>query len=554
MCARLWLALGCGLAGAHGFPVGIEVDAGHKLEAWKPVWRYFGADEPNYATMKDGRRLLGELGALDPGRVYFRTHNLLCTGDGTPAYKWGSTNAYTEDASGRAVYDWTILDRIFDAYRASAIRPYVEVGFMPQSLSVHPLPYQHEWRPGHGELGTGWSYPPKDYTRWAELVYRWARHCAARYGEAEVSRWYWEVWNEANLTAYWHGSPDEFFKLNDYAADAIRRALPQARVGGPDSAGGGSVFLRRFLEHCTGGTNYATGRPGAPLDFVSFHAKGRPEFVDGHVRMGIAAQLHGIDSAFALVAGMPRIKALPIVIGESDPDSCAACVGPEFGYRPKTLYASYTAACLARELDLAARRGVNLEGALTWAFEFEDQPFFAGQRVLASEGIDLPILNLFRMLSRLSGQRVAARSSEEVPLAAILAGGVRTRPDVGTLATAAPGRLEILIWHYHDDDVTGPDADVRLRISGLPPTASASAVRQYRIDDRHSDAYSAWRRMGSPPAPNASQYAALRAAGALAALSDASVAATADRGALELHFTLPRQAVSLIELEFASPN
>jgi xylan 1,4-beta-xylosidase len=142
------------------FPVSVSVDASSAVGEMRPIWRFFGADEPNYATMKDGRRLLSELGELKQGDVYFRTHNLLCTGDGTPALKWGSTNAYTEDAQGKPVYDWTILDRIFDTYQARGVRPYAQIGFMPEALSLHPEPYQHEWRPGlrYDAISTGWSY------------------------------------------------------------------------------------------------------------------------------------------------------------------------------------------------------------------------------------------------------------------------------------------------------------------------------------------------------------------------------------------------------------
>src|SRR5262245_8144961 len=97
--------------------VTIKVDAARPQGDLTPIWRFFGADEPNYATMKDGRKLLAELGQLGSPQVYFRAHNLLTTGDGTPALKWGSTNAYTEDGKGNPVYDWRILDRIFDTYR-----------------------------------------------------------------------------------------------------------------------------------------------------------------------------------------------------------------------------------------------------------------------------------------------------------------------------------------------------------------------------------------------------------------------------------------------------
>jgi xylan 1,4-beta-xylosidase len=256
------------------------VDAGQATGTLPPIWRFFGADEPNYATMKDGRKLLLELGDLKKGEVYFRAHNLLSTGDGTAAFKWGSTNAYREDAGGKPVYDWTIVDNIIDTYRARGIRPYLQIGFMPEALSSAPqgTPYQHVWRPGfdYRLIATGWTYPPKDYAKWGELVYQWTLHNIERYGRAEVESWYFEVWNEPNSTFYWQGTPEEFYKLHDYAIAAIRRALPNARVGGPDVAGPGGTFMDGFLKHVSTGTNYATGQTGTPTDFLSFHAKGNP--------------------------------------------------------------------------------------------------------------------------------------------------------------------------------------------------------------------------------------------------------------------------------------
>jgi xylan 1,4-beta-xylosidase len=532
------------------FPVTIRVDAGKAVGELKPIWRFFGADEPNYATMKDGRKLLTELGGLRPKEVYFRAHNLLCTGDGSPALKWGSTNIYTEDAQGRPVYDWTIVDRIFDTYLARGVKPYAEIGFMPQALSINPDPYQHEWRPGasYGRIGTGWAYPPKDYAKWSELIYQWVRHCVDRYGRAEVEQWYWEVWNEANGPAYWHATPEEFYKLHDDAVDAVRRALPTARVGGPDSAGSGGAFMDGFLKHVVSGTNYATGRTGTPTDFLAFHAKGSPSFVDGHVRLGIAAQLKAIDSGFRKIAAVPELKDKPIVIGESDPDGCAACQGPQLGYRNTTLYASYTAAVFARKHMLADRHGVNLEGALTWAFEFEDQPFFAGQRTLANNGIDLPVMNVFRMFGRMGGRRVEAKSSAEIPLDAMIQDGVRGAPDVAALASLEPKKLCVLVWHYHDDEVPGPDAAVELRLDGLPFGTGDARLTHYRIDAEHSNAFTQWVRMGSPTAPDDAQYAQLVAAGQLATLGEPT-AVHVEGGAAMLNFSLPRQAVSLLVLE-----
>ena len=527
---------------AATLPVTIRVDAARPLGPLVPIWRFFGADEPNYATMKDGRRLLRDLGKLSPRAVYFRTHNLLNTGDGTPALKWGSTNAYREDGQGRPIYDWTGIDRILDTYLERGVRPYVEIGFMPEALSAKPEPYRHEWRPGlpYAEIFTGWAYPPRDYARWEELVYQWAKHCVEQYGATEVSTWYWETWNEANIS-YWRGTPEEFLRLHDTAVAAVRRALPGARVGGPDMAGSDPKFLRTFLEHCLG--------TGTPLEFVAFHAKGAPTTVDGHVRMGIGTHLATIDQGFATIAAFPQLRRTPIVIGESDPEGCAACQGPQLAYRNGTMYSSYTAASFAREHDLAARHGVSLEGALTWAFEFEDQPYFAGFRALATNGIPLAVLNVFRMFAKMGGQRVAAESSAQVPLDSILREGVRGAPDVAAFASGQPNRLAIMAWHYHDDDIPGPDAAVELAVAGLPSAVRQVKVTHYRIDEQHGNAYAAWKGMGSPIAPDRGQYSALQAASELALL-DPPAAMGVEGGGLTLRFALPRQAVSLVTIEW----
>jgi xylan 1,4-beta-xylosidase len=538
-------------AGGAPFPVAIHVDAGKPMGPLTPIWRFFGADEPNYAYMKDGQKLIADIGALAPKRMYFRAHSLLVTGDGTPALKWGSTNAYTEDASGNPVYDWTIVDRIFDTYLARGVKPYVQIGFMPKAMSTTPEPYQHKWDPAlkYNEIFTGWAYPPKDYAKWGELAYQWAKHCVDKYGKAEVETWYWETWNEANI-GYWKGSPEEFRTLHDYAIAGVRRALPTARVGGPDTAGSGGQFTRDFFEHQLRGKNAATGQVGTPIDFLSFHAKGRPEFVDGHVRLGIANQLATIDDGFKIVASFPELKTKPIVIGESDPDGCAACQGSQLGYRNTTMYSSYTAAVFARKHDLAARHGVNLEGALTWAFEFEDKPWFAGFRVMATNGVTLPVFNVFRMFSRMGAERITATSDGAVDLDAMMKDGVRGKPDVAALASRDANKVTVMTWHYHDDDVAGPDAAVTLAIDGLGAKSGQAKLTHYRIDAAHSNAYTAWQKMGSPAAPSAAQVKQLEAAGQLARLEGAPATIAVKDGHASLPIALPRQAVSLVVVEW----
>jgi xylan 1,4-beta-xylosidase len=536
-------------------PVTIEVDARATMGPMTPVWAFVGYDEPNYTYMKDGRKLLSELRDLSPVPVFVRTHNLLTTGDGTPALKWGSTNAYTEGADGAPRYDWTIVDRIFDTFVERKMKPLVEIGFMPQALSAKPDPYRHDWAPGlnYNRIYTGWAYPPTDYNKWRDLVSEWVRHSVQRYGRREVESWYWEVWNEPDI-GYWQGTPEEFQKLYDYAADGVKRALPTARVGGPHMTGPNGArtqkLFREFLEHCLRGTNYATGKIGSPLDFVAFHAKGAPRVVDGHVRMGISNHLRAVSNGFEIVASFPALRKTPVIIGESDPEGCAACsvrTNPENAYRNGTVYSSYTAAQLARTYELADLHGVNLVGSVTWAFEFEGQPYFAGFRDLATNGIDKPVLNVFRMLGMMGGERLRIRSSSAASVQSIRDNGVRADPDIYGIAARRDRDLTVLLVHYHDDDLPAPAADVRVQLEGM--ASGRGTLTHYRIDAEHSNAYEVWKKMGSPQQPTSSQYRELERAGKLQ-LVDTPKRVIAKDGRLEVRLTLPRQAVSLLKVAY----
>jgi len=548
---RKWFLGGLCFAALAQQPVEIRVDANVTQGAFRPIYAYFGYDEPNYTYTANGKKLIGELAALSPVRVEIRTHHLLVTGDGTAALKWGSTNAYTEDANGKPVYDWTIVDRIFDTYEQVKAKPFVEIGFMPQALSNNPEPYTLHWPKQDGK---GWSYPPKDYAKWAELVRQWVLHAVARYGKAEVESWSWELWNEPDIS-YWRGTPEEYDKLYDYTSDAIKRTLPATHVGGPGTTGPASQkaadYLKQFLEHCARGANAATGKRGAPLDFISYHAKGSPNVVEGHVRMGLRKELTDVQRGMETIGGFPEFRALPIVLSEADPEGCAACSArqyPQNQYRNGTMYPSYTAAALSSMIKLADRYHANLAGMLTWAFEFEDQPYFDGFRTLATNGIDKPVLNLFRMTGMMGmsrGQRVKVESSGAVGLDGILQAGVHGAADVDGLATRGDHEIDLLVWNYHDDELPAPAAAVHVSLAGVPGGAGRVLVEHFRIDDDHSNAYTAWKQMGSPAEPSPEQYARMEAAGQLQLLESPEWRAVKD-GAVGMEFQLPRHAVSLV--------
>jgi xylan 1,4-beta-xylosidase len=531
--------------------VNIQVRADQPQGTISPIWNYFGYDEPNYTYAANGKKLLGELAALGPAPAYVRVHNLLTTGDGTASLKWGSTNVYTEDAAGHPVYSWTILDRLFDTFQKAGIKPLVEIGFMPQALSTHPEPYRHNFP--QGSIFTGWAYPPKDYQKWSEIIFQFVRHLRERYGDAEVRTWLWEVWNEPDID-YWQGTPQEYFKLYDFSVDAILRVLPEARVGGPDSTGPASPkaaqFLRSFLDHCAHQPNFVSGKRGSQLDFISFHPKGSPKWQSDHVQMGIARQLFAIEQGFQIVASFPEFRRTPIILGESDPEGCAACSArsnPQNSYRNGPLYAAYTAETLNNILFLADREHINFLGAVTWAFEFEDQPYFEGFRTLATNGVDKPVLNTFRIFGLLGKERVQATSSGALRSEDVVRDGVRGQPDIGVVAARKELEIEVLIWNYHDDDLPAALTPIDLVVSGLPAKASHGLLEHFRVDSSHSNAFTAWKEMSSPQSPTEAQYEQLQRAGQLQLLTS-PVWVPIAQGAAHLQFTLPRQGLSLIRI------
>ncbi len=531
--------------------VDIQVHADQSQGALSPIWNYFGYDEPNYTYAVNGRKLLGELGALGAKPAYVRVHNLLTTGDGAASLKWGSTNVYTEDAAGKPVYSWTILDKIFDAFHAAGIKPLVEIGFMPEALSTHPEPYRHNFP--QGSIYTGWAYPPKDYQKWSEVVFQFVDHLRERYGDAEVKTWLWEVWNEPDI-GYWQGTAEEYFKLYDFSVDAVLRALPEARVGGPDSTGPANPkaaeFLRSFLDHCAHQRNYVSGKIGSRLDFISFHPKGSPKWEGDHVQMGIARQLAAIEQGFQIVASFPEWRRTPIILGESDPEGCAACsarTNPQNSYRNGPLYAAYTAETLNNILFLAGRERINFLGAVTWAFEFEDHPYFEGFRTLATNGVDKPVLNAFRMFGLLGEERIAATSSGALPFEDVIRDGVRGQPDINVISTRKDHEVEILIWNYHDDDLAVAPTPIDLALSGLPARTSRALLEHFRVDASHSNAFAVWNEMGSPQSPAEAQYEQLQHAGQLQLLTSPAWVPIA-QGAAHLQFSLPRQGISLIRI------
>jgi xylan 1,4-beta-xylosidase len=536
-------------------PVHIAANLDKPIAAYKPIFAWFGYDEANYTTMQHGKELLRELHDLTAAPVYIRAHHLLTSGNGQAELKFSSTNVYREDASGKPIYDFSILDSIFDEYRAAGVRPMVEFGFMPKDLAA-TLPGRTEYQvhyPGRTTSGAS-NNPPKDYAKWGELIRVVTSHLVERYGRATVQDWFFEIWNEPDID-YWHASPQDYWKLYDYAVAGVRAALPDARVGGPATTGPSNAhareFLKGFLDHVKNDKNTATGSR-IPIDFISFHAKGQPRITDGRVTMGIAHELSDVDQGLSLIASYPEFKRLPIILSEADPEGCAACssrVNPANNYRNGTLYPAYTAVAFKAILDLKDKHAVDPISMLSWSFEFEDKDYFEGFRDLATNGIDKPILNLFRMLGLMNGTRVETTSTARIPLDTLVTTGVRGWADVDAMATHGEHQAAVLIWNYHDSEEPAPGVPVSLTITGLPSGIDRVLMQHFRIDDTHSNAYTVWKQMGSPQHPTPEQYAQLKHSAGLQLLNAPQWADVRER-TIKIETEMPRESVSLITLQW----
>ena len=515
------------------------------------IWRYIGYDEPNYTYTPNGYALLAKLAEMSDGPYHVRCHFLLCSGDGTPKLKWGSTNVYTEDDQGNPVYSWTLIDKILDSYVALGLIPFVELGFTPEALTTAPegTPYDH---PRDG----AWRYPPRDYGRWLELVRNLATHCRERYGLAEVSKWYWELWNEPDIF-YWTGTIEEYCRLYDYTVAGLEAAIPQARMGGPATTTStkrpeSSGFLRAFLQHVTRGTNHLSGKTGTRIDFVSYHAKGGsfPRNANAPKETpSIFQLLSNIDTGLDVLGEFPELGKIEVNLSECDPDGWAAGTihdNPNLFYRNTEYYASFVACTVNKLIDRATTTGARINGMLTWAFLFEDRDFFEGFRTLSTNGVDKSVLNVFRMLAKLGGIRLALHSDRaQNPVLRGRADSAEELPDIdGLAATDETGGVQVFLSSHHDDwDVTTP-SEVTISLVGVTPGQRFRLVRSL-VAKGSSNAYTAWDEMGRPQPPTPEQLAQIQQAAKLKTEAVGEAVAATDR--LDVTITLPSHSACLLE-------
>ncbi|MGA2881195.1 MAG: glycosyl hydrolase family 39 [Bryobacteraceae bacterium] len=404
---------------------------------------------------------------------------------------------YSEDAQGQPVYNWSYVDQIYDGLLDNGVRPFVEMSFMPRALAASLTPHVFWYHP--------FPSPPKDYAKWEELVYNFAKHLVDRYGANEVSQWYFEVWNEPNID-FWTGEPKQatYFELYDHAARAIKRADSRLRVGGPATAQ--AAWIPDMITHAVQGQ--------IPLDFVSTHVYGNDLSKDIFGTDEIIDRSDMVSRAVEKVNKQVKASArhdLPIIWSEYN---------ASYKNEIDVTDSAFMGPWLANNIRLC-------DGLTTmmsyWTFSdvFEEQgviktPFYGGYGAIAEGEVPKAALNAFAMLHRL--------------------GEHRSQPDLANalVTKRADGALAVAVWNYAAPGTTGAARKVHVAIAGR------TATQRYHVeilDPDHGSALAAWRAMGSPASPTREQYERLRRAAAVTQKLDGASS-----------FMLPAHGLALVEV------
>ncbi len=424
---------------------------------------------------------------------YVRFHNIL----------HDEVGVYDEDEQGHPVYNFAYVDQIYDGLLNNGVRPFVEISFMPKKLAlrqdVHPFWYKQI------------VSPPKDYKKWDDLIRALAQHLVDRYGLDEVSKWYFEVWNEPNID-FWSGDPKQatYFELYDHTALALKSVSPRLRVGGPATSS--AHWVADFIRH--------TAAANVPTDFISSHGYGddttedlfgKSENIPMDQRVCLA-----IKKVHDQIAASARPN-LPLMWTEWNV--------PSFG----PLHArdtEYVGAALADDIRQCDGL-VNMLSFWTFSDVFEEdgpknEPFDGGFGLVALGGIKKPSYSAFALLHNLGDQRIADDAHDVLV----------TRRRDGSLAIAA--------WNLVDPDAKGAEHSIEFEINGVP---ADSHVLVSRADASHGNTLAAYKKMGSPVYPTQAQVAELNRV----AETDSVEHLRLSKGSLRL--LLPPNGVIMIEVE-----
>ncbi len=485
-----------------------------------PVDRFFdfsvGSDYPGTLIRDDSQAQLKVI-VDELGFRYIRFHAIFHDVLGTVRVE-----------NGKTVYNWSKIDQLYDDLLARHIRPFVEIGFTPKALATS----QNSIFYWNGNT----SHP--DPSGWRDLVDAFIRHIEERYGRDEVRTWYFEVWNEPNLSGFWEGGDQKaYFELYDLTAKTIKSIDPALRVGGPATAG--AAWVPEFLAHVK--------QSGAGVDFVTTHTYGvQGGFLDEEGKSDTKLD----PSPDAIVGDVRHVRAqisaspfpgLPLYFSEWSTS-----------YTPRdSVHDSYISAPYILT-KLKATQGL-AQGMSYWTYtDLFEEPgpptasFQGGFGLLNREGIRKPAFFAYKYLHALQGESLATSDPQAM------------------LATQ-DGNLAAVIWDFETPDQkvsnrsfftktipSHPAAPVNLRVTHLVPNA-AYRLEVYRTGCHRNDAYTAYIEMGSPKDLSAKQIAQLNELTRDIPEADKVIQSGAD-GTAEITTPMNSNDIVLVKLERRRAN
>jgi xylan 1,4-beta-xylosidase len=411
---------------------------------------------------------------------------------------------YQENAQGDSSYNFSYVDQIYDGLLKMGVRPFVELSFMPNQLAAKDIRQAFWYKPNVS--------PPKDWSRWEELIRHFVEHLVDRYGVEEVGKWYFEVWNEPNID-FWAGEPKQasYWELYDHTARAVKQVSARLRVGGPATAQ--AAWVDAFLAHCA--ENHV------PVDFVSTHVYGNDT----------AANVFGTNEDIPREAMVCRavekvhkqIKSsvlpnLPLIFSEYN---ASYMTEPDI---TDSVYMGPWLANTIRQCDGL----VNEMSYWTFSDVFEEQgvvkqPFYGGYGLIAEGGIPKPAYRVFRLLHQLGDQRLELDS------------------DSALLTRKSDGRLVLALWNLVPAGQPGTEKVVTIRVNPRDKVRRAAILR---VDRDHGDPHPAYERMGSPRYPTETQLRELRS---IAGSPGVPEVEELQNG--ELIVRLPPEGLAVVELQ-----
>jgi xylan 1,4-beta-xylosidase len=424
-----------------------------------------GAGRANEGLRADWQRQL-KMAHDDCGFKYIRFHGLLSDDMGV----------YSEDKTGKSVYNWQYIDELFDYLLKIKMRPFVEIGFMPNALASGPQTIF--WWKGN-------VTPPKDYVKWNALIKAMVEHWGTRYGESEVANWYFEVWNEPNLKdGFFTGTQQDYFKLYKETATTIKSVSSKYRVGGPATAG--NAWIPETIDFAV--------KQKAPIDFISTHDYGvKQGFLDVTGDAGTVLSSDKQQIVKDMLQAKHQITSSPLPKLELHYTEWSASYTPS-----DPIHDSYHEAAYILNAVKGASSSLNSMSYWTFTDIFEEAgprttPFHGGFGLMNYQDIKKPAYFAFKYLNQLGDTQLQSADSSSI-ICKDLKGNVQAL--VWDFTIDHPGDSVHNQVFYKRDLPSKGKGSVNLVLEGLKP--GKYAVNVYKTGYGFNDPYSAYLKRGSP--------------------------------------------------------